>query len=190
MFEHVYLNIRPRADSDWKQSKPRADPDRTQKRTPRANPNFRSGPVKKTRGLLYVTGLSIRITDKLPWPIGALTNQMPDRVDQSARQRIIQCKSVLFFSSTFGLNLCILLEKNNIHQHPPQMDQHPDIHPKSHHVNLLPLLWTFHLHPPLLTHNLPSAHLSGDVHLVCSDGQIRSPPLVARRVMKPFNFKC
>ena len=91
MFEHVYLNIRPRADSDWKQSKPRADPDRTQKRTPRANPNFRSGPVKKTRGLLYVTGLSIRITDKLPWPIGALTNQLPDRVDQSARQRIIQC---------------------------------------------------------------------------------------------------
>lgn len=34
-----------------------------------------------------------------------------------------------------------------------------------------------------------SAHLSCDVP-VCSDGQIRSPPLVASRVKKPSNFDC
>ena len=81
---------------------------------------------------------------------------------------------------------------------------HPDLHPKSHHVNLLPLLCTFHLHRSPMCHlrllwalppvnsqsSLNSAHLSGDVPVVCSDGQICSPPLVARRVKKPFNFKC
>ena len=100
--------VRFRGPLEWTQSGPRADA----KRTSKANPNFRSKPVKRTRGPVNVTELSIRITDKQSWPIGASTNQKAGCVDQSAHVTIIQCKSVFFFSSTFGLNLCIL--SNNV----------------------------------------------------------------------------
>ena len=50
----------PRPDSDLTQSKPRADPERTQSEPRKRTPI----PVKRTRGPLYVTELSIRITDK------------------------------------------------------------------------------------------------------------------------------
>ena len=49
------------------QSEPRPDakqPRAEAKRTSKANPNFRSGSVKRTPGPLYIIGLSIMIPDK------------------------------------------------------------------------------------------------------------------------------
>ena len=104
-----------RADPERTPSKPRADA----KRTSKANPNFRGKSEKRTRGPLYVTELSIRITDKLSWPIGASTNQKVGRVDQSARQTIIQCKSVCLFHQhvrvdpVHFIKLCTKKKPNN-----------------------------------------------------------------------------
>ena len=104
--EQTPTRLRP--DAKQTQSGPRADA----KRTSKANPNFRSKPVKRTRGPLFVTELSIRITDKLSWLIGALTNQKARRYDHSACQTIIQCKSVCFFQQHVWVELGFLL--NNV----------------------------------------------------------------------------
>ena len=97
----------------------RADPERTMTGR-KANPNFRSEPVKRTKLGSALRNRAVK-SDKLPWPMGASTNQKAGCVDQSARQTIIQCKSVCFFSSTCRLNLCILL--NNVLRKNPQLWQ-------------------------------------------------------------------
>ena len=88
MYIGVEKNKKNRADSDRKQSEPRADPDRTPKRT-------------------CQSGLLINCLDQSAhWLIScpiALTNQ---RAKES-----FSVNQYVFFSSTFGLNLCILLEK-------------------------------------------------------------------------------